>query len=160
MRQEGNVKRIITLAIAGLMLVSGLNGATAGPTIGGLATDNVEFVQFVPFEGGTTTGARVIGKYLYVTSWKSFSIYDISDPMNPQLSSQTPFPSDAAQQGDPFRFENEDVATNGKILIFSEELPRELVYIYDVEDKTNPVLLATAPGGQHTMSCILDCKYL
>jgi hypothetical protein len=142
------------------MLVSGLTGATAGPSVGGNSTDNVEFVQFVPFEGPTTTGARVIGKYLYVTSWKSFSIYDISDPMNPALASQTPFASDAPQQGDPARFENEDVATNGKILIFSEELPRGIVYIYDVEDKTNPVLLATSPGGQHTMSCILDCKYL
>lgn len=145
------LKRIFTLlALAGL-LTAGLPAAKAGPSLGGISSDNVEWVQHIPFEVGTATGARVIGKYLYVTSWKSFSIYDVSDPLAPQLMSFTPFG---------FAFENEDVATNGKILIFSEELPLSRVHVWDVEDKTNPVEIATIDGGEHTMSCILDCKWL
>jgi hypothetical protein len=155
------MKRLIAVLGSVLMLAAvAPASSTAGPSQGGLSSDNVEFLQFVPFEVGTATGARVIGKFLYVTSWKSFSIYDISDPAAPVQLSQKFFPEDASAQGSPFRFENEDVATNGKILIFSEELPTETVYVYDVEDKTNPTLIGKGPGGQHTMSCVFNCKYL
>ncbi len=143
-------KRLFAItALAGLVM-SGIP-ASAGPSAGGNSSDNVEFVQFIPFEVGTATGARVIGDYLYVTSWKSFSIYDVKDPLNPVRLSTTPFG---------FKFENEDVATNGKIMIFSEELPQASVHVWDVEDKANPEEIASIPGGQHTMSCLLDCKWL
>ena len=144
------MKRLLSfLALAGLLL--GGMPASAGPSAGGLSSDNVEFITHVPFEVGTATGARVIGKYLYITSWKTFSIYDVSDPLNPTRVSTTPFG---------FKFENEDVATNGKIMIFSEELPQASIHVWDVEDKANPEEIATVPGGQHTMSCLLDCKWL
>ncbi|MDQ3985707.1 MAG: hypothetical protein M3280_04335 [Actinomycetota bacterium] len=59
------------------------------------------------------------------------------------------------------RFENEDVATNGKILIFSEELPEETIHIWDVTNKRSPEKLSALEGaGQHTMSCVLGCKWL
>jgi hypothetical protein len=96
---------------------------------------------------------------MYVTSWRSFSIYDVSAPENPQLLSTTPYAKDAGNDG--FRFENEDVATNGKILVMSETTPRSFLFIYNVEDKTNPVLLSATEGlGQHTMSCLLNCRWL
>ena len=66
------MRRLLSL-IGAAALVMSLAPASAGPSAGGLASDNVEHVQFVPFEVGTATGARVVGKYLYVTSWKSFS---------------------------------------------------------------------------------------
>ena len=145
------LKKIFTLlALAGL-LTAGLPAAKAAPSAGGVSSDNVEWVQHIPFEVGTATGARVIGKYLYVTSWKSFSIYDVSDPLAPERLVTEPFG---------FAFENEDVATNGRIMIFSEELPIARIHVWDVEDKTNPVEIATIDGGEHTMSCILDCKWL
>jgi hypothetical protein len=84
---------------------------------GGFTSKDVEYLKYVPFEIGTATGARIVGKHLYVTSWRSFSIYDVTDPQNPVLESTTPFG---------FQFENEDVATNGDILLFSEELGRQL----------------------------------
>ena len=148
------MKRFFALvAAAAVMLV--MPGAQAGPSQGGIASDNVEYVNFFPFEVGTATGARVIGKYMYVTSWKSFSIYDVSDPITPVRMSTIPFG---------FRFENEDVATNGKIMIFSQELPESSLHVYDVEDKSNPVALTPPRGltglGGHTQSCILKCKYL
>ncbi len=145
------MRRLLSL-LAAAALATTLAPASAGPSAGGVSSDNVEHVQFVPFEVGTATGARVVGKYLYVTSWKSFSIYDISDPAAPVRLSTTPFG---------FKFENEDVATNGEIMIFSEELPRASVHVWDVEDKSNPTELAVLAGaGQHTMSCLLDCKWL
>ena len=154
------MKRLIALLGLTALIATGVPAA-AGPSAGGLSSDNVEFLQFIPFEAGTATGARVIGKHLYVTTWRSYSIYDISDPANPVQLSQTPFPADASSQGDPARFENEDVATNGKLLIFSETTPRSMLYVYDVEDKTSPALISMSPGmGQHTMSCLLDCKWL
>ena len=155
------MKRLLAAVLTlGLMIGLAPTGH-AGPSAGGLSSDNIEYLSSVPFEQSTTTGARVIGDYLYVTSWKSWSIYDISDPENPVNLSTTPFAVDSASGGDPARFENEDVATNGKILVFSEELPQSMLYVYDTEDKTNPVLLSATEGlGQHTMSCVLDCKWL
>ena len=131
-----------------------------GPT-DGFNSDNVEYVGYVPFEAGTATGAKAIGKYFYVTSWKDFSIYDISDPEAPTLLSKTLFVEDTADQGTGFRFENEDVATNGRILVFSQQLPVAHVFVYDIEDKTNPVLIGhLTEGGAHTSECLLDCKWL
>ena len=125
-------------------------------TPGGFTSKDVEYLKYVPFEIGTATGARIVGKHLYVTSWRSFSIYDISDPENPVLQSTTPFG---------FQFENEDVATNGKILLFSEELgvnsaTSTKLHVYDVRDKTSPKKLAVVPrAGDHTTECLFDCRW-
>lgn len=156
------MKRLLT-ALTVVMLVGSMTptGNAQGPSAGGVSTDNLEYITSIPFEQSTTTGARVVGKYLYVTSWKSWSIYDISDPEVPALVSTTQFAQDSSSGGVAGRFENEDVATNGEILIFSQELPDSQLFVYDIEDKTNPTLLSLTAGlGQHTMSCILDCKWL
>jgi LVIVD repeat len=156
------MKRLAAILAATALVIPGIQSATAGPSAGGISTDNVEYITTVPFENGTATGARVFGngKFLVVTTWKSFSIYDISDPAAPAMLSVTPFAADTANQGTGFRFENEDVATNGKIMLFSESLPQNILWIYDIEDKTNPVLLSTVPGaGNHTTDCILNCKW-
>ena len=142
-------------AVVGLFMAL-LPGAQAGPGPHGNTSDNVEHVAFVPFEVGTATGANFFTKgkddYMIVTSWRSFSIYNINNPEAPELV------------GDPvpfgFKFENEDVATNGSIMLFSESLPGNILHIWDIEDVTNPVEIAQVPGaGDHTTSCILDCKW-
>ena len=157
--------RRLATALLSLLLIAGLTApGNAGPTAGGIASDHIEYVTSIPFEQSTSTGARVVGKYLYTTSWKNMSIYDISDPANPQLVSTTPFAIDAPSGGQPARIENEDVPTNGKILVFSAGFTGagdDDVYIYNVEDKSNPSLISLSHGwSQHTMSCILDCKWL
>ncbi|HWC14699.1 MAG TPA: hypothetical protein VG929_08895 [Actinomycetota bacterium] len=144
-------KKLFALLAACLVAIA-VPSAGAGPSAGGYSSDNVEWVKYVPFDVGTASGAQIIGKHLYVTSWRNFTIYDISDPLNPELLSDTPFG---------FKFENEDVDSNGEILIFSETAPRSALHIWDVEDKTNPVQIAELAGaGQHTMSCLYDCKWL
>lgn len=145
------MRKLLSALVCAAVLASGLSGASAGPTPGGIASDNIEYVTHIPFDAVTATGARLIGKYLYVTSWRNFSIYDVSDPLQPQLLSTRPFG---------FKFENEDVATNGKILLFSESLPLNALHIWDVEDKTNPTPMTSLAGaGDHTTSCILNCRW-
>lgn len=126
---------------------------SAGPGIGSIASDNVEHVAFIPFEVGTATGARVVGKHLFVTSWKNLAIYDVSDPLNPELLSTTPIG---------FQFENEDVpvSPDGNYLLFSESLPRDALHVWDLQSRTQPREVGTLPGaGDHTSSCIRGCRY-
>lgn len=143
--------RAIFLAAAALVAAA-LTPAQAGPTAGGNSSDNVEWLRLVPFDAVTATGAAEIpDHHLIVTSWRNFSIYDLKDPANPQLVTTRPFG---------FAFENEDVSTNGEIMLFSESLPRSILHVWDIEDKSNPVEIATLQGaGDHTASCILDCKF-
>ena len=145
------MKKLFALIAAGLMTLAA-PVAGAGPSAGGISSDNVEWITSVAFDFGTASGAEIIGKYMYVTTWRNFSIYDVSDPLNPALVVTKPFG---------FEFENEDVESNGEILIFSEELPINRLHIWNVEDKSNPVEMAVlADAGQHTMSCLENCKWL
>jgi hypothetical protein len=149
------MKRFIMLLALPALIASLLAPASAGPSAGGYSSDNIEWLTHVPFNGPSATGANFIKEggdhYMVVTSWHNFVIYDISDPTAPQQLSITPFG---------FKFENEDVATNGEIMLFSESLPQSILHVWDIEDKTNPVEIAQVPGaGQHTTSCILDCKW-
>jgi hypothetical protein len=142
------------LILCAVALVAGMWApAGAGPTPGGFTTDNVEYVGFVPFEQATSTGLTIQGKYMYLTSWKNISVYDISDPVSPELL-------DTAPLG--FKFENEDVALSpdGDTLLFSESLPNDALHVWNVEDKSNIQEIATLEGaGDHTTSCILKCKW-
>lgn len=150
------MRKVLGLFAAAGLFMSLLPGAQAGPGPNGITSDNVEYVQFVPFEVGTATGANFFSKgkddYMIITSWRSFSIYNINDPENPTLVGQ-PVPFG-------FKFENEDVATNGNIMLFSESLPQNILHVWDIEDVTNPVEIAQVPGaGDHTTTCLLDCKW-
>ncbi|HYH27649.1 MAG TPA: hypothetical protein VEA19_02600 [Actinomycetota bacterium] len=134
-----------------------------------MTSANVEHVRFVPFEPYSATGARQVGNYLYLTSWKNLSIYDVSTPDNPTLVSITPFVNNAGDDAQPdvHRFENEDVPTNGNILVFSETGATLVggginrLRVYDVSNKAAPVQIANVPSlGEHTMTCIDNCRYL
>jgi hypothetical protein len=147
------VKVRITLLTAFAALAAMVPGAHAGPSESGWSSDTVDHVKFIPFEVGTATGARVVGKYLFVTSWKNFSIYDISDPMNPALLSTTPIG---------FMFENEDVSVSpdARYLLFSESVPGDVLHVWDLQSKTSPREIAQVQGaGDHTTSCLFGCKW-
>lgn len=148
----------LVLAALLVVLLPGIGRAGPDAVAHGVTSANVEHVRFVPFEPYSATGARLVGKYLYLTSWKNLTIYDVSNPEDPQLVSYTPF-------GDHW-FENEDVATNGKILIFSQT-GATLVgggsnhyRVFDVKNPAAPVQIADVGGiAQHTMTCLNDCEY-
>lgn len=96
-------------------------------------------------------GARLVDDYLYVAGLKSFSIYDLSAPLEPELVSITPVG---------FNFVNEDVDTNGKILLTSSDNLRMQLYVWDVEDKAEPKLLSTVSNVRdHNFACVFDCRW-
>ncbi|MCA1708506.1 MAG: hypothetical protein LC808_36595, partial [Actinobacteria bacterium] len=154
------MKRVLAIVPLLGLLALGIPSATGvavgqTPTEGGLASENVEYVGFVPFEQSSSTGISLDlkRKLMYTTSWKDISTYDISDPESPALL-------DKLLVG--FMFENEEVAVDpdGKFLLFSESLPDDALHVYDVEDPTTITEVATVPGaGDHTTSCILSCDY-
>ncbi len=145
---------VMSLLVPLAMVAVGSVPATAqGPSQGGFTSDNVEYVGFVPFDQSTSTGVSIFGQYMYLTSWKNISIYDISDPLNPVQTAVLPVG---------FMFENEDVGVDPKqsFLLFSESLPMDALHVYDIEDKTNIVEIASLAGaGDHTTSCILKCTF-
>lgn len=141
----------VVVLMASAILTPG--AATADVSAGGISSDNLEWVASVPFEHASSSGAAFVGDYMYLTSWKNISIYDISDPLEPQLTAYEPIG---------FAFENEQVSVSpdGELLLFSESAPRNVLHIYDVSDKTHVVKVAEIEGaGDHTASCILECDY-
>jgi hypothetical protein len=147
------VKVRVSILSALAAVVAMIPVAHAGPSESGWSSDTVDHVKFVPFEVGSATGARVVGKYLFVTSWKNFSIYDIKDPMNPALLSTTPIG---------FMFENEDVSVSPdtRYLLFSESLPGNALHVWDLQSKTSPREISTLQNaGDHTTSCLFSCQY-
>ena len=137
-----------------------------------VASDNVEYLGRLPITGDGT-GARIIGKYMYVTSSKSLDIYDIqTDPAHPAL---------VGRETQNVQFENEEVPTNGRLLGISSDLVQSrpecvaanatappsthsagnCLSLYDVRDPANvKELPAVAGAGDHTSACVLDCQYL
>ena len=124
-------------------------GTDAGPTPGGVASDVVEYVGHVPLNNDSA-GARLLGDYLYLTTSTALHIYDVSAPESPARVGIHPLP----QQ--PY-FAEEDVDTNGKILLISS---LGSLFVFDVEDKSNPQIMSTLDGtDEHTFSCVLGCTY-
>ena len=146
---------LTTCLVASLSLAAwpGSLSSAQTPTPGGITLGPVEYVSFVPFDGSTSTGVTIHGDYMYLTSWKAISIYDISDPENPTQTDSLPVG---------FMFENEDVeiTPDANYLFFSQELPVEDFHVYDIEDKSNIQLVTTlVGGGDHTFTCLLKCKW-
>lgn len=136
-------------AALALCLVALALPAPTGAT--GFASDNVTHIATVPFDAGMPTGARLVGERFYVAGARALSIYDVSDPTSPELLSTTPIG---------FQFANEDVDTNGEILLMSDDSGRKALHVWDVSDPRAPVEIATLPGMlDHTFSCVLDCRW-
>jgi hypothetical protein len=150
------MKRTAIFLVACLLTTIALAAAPISaqtPTAGGLVVGPVEYVTYIPFDNSTSTGVTIQGKYMYLTSWKEISIYDISDPEAPTRTATLPVG---------FMFENEDVeiTPDANYLFFSESLPGDALHVYDIEDKTNIQEVTSLEGaGDHTFSCILKCTW-
>ena len=150
------MRRALALLATALSCV-GLPVAKAGPVNPGFATANVEWLTNVPLHADAA-GARIVGHYLYASDSRQITIYDISNPELPVPVSETPLPEV------PY-FAQEDLETNGKILVIGQGRdttnPTDLLWVYDVTNKALPKLLTTFKGASsHTISCVLDCTYL
>src|SRR5687768_5263652 len=138
-----------------VVLLAGATAATA-PTSPAqsqvpahFSTDNIEYIK-TAVEQTDTAGGVFHGKYVYITTARALSIYDISDPLNPALTGILPLPQQP-------QFSEEDPDTNGKILLIGT---LGILFVIDVEDKANPTIVGTLDGAdEHTISCVLDCKW-
>ena len=79
------MKKIIVAALTALTLAAApvaqaLDVDGVGP--GYFASDNIEYVGFVPLENDAA-GARIVGKHMYITTSRGLTIYDLSDPEAP-----------------------------------------------------------------------------
>lgn len=166
--------RMRTFGLALVVAATGISAAPAGEewtaTPGGWVSGSVEYVETIAEEAGGAVDAVLHENLLYVTSWRSFSIYDVSDPSAPDHLHTEPLVASLY---------NEQPQTNGEILLISRDfqwlfLPTEhargggVLDIWDVSDPEDPVLLSTyesrltAPfrtERDHLWTCILDCSY-
>lgn len=141
-------------AVLALIAVAAVVAPVAPAPGNGIASDNVRWLDTIPVDVGSVTGARRVGDHLYVGGAKGFSIYDVSKPKKPSLVSTT-------LTG--FQFPTEDVDTNGKILLLANDQPHTMLVglqVWDVEDKTSPRRIGAIEGVRdHTFSCVFDCKW-
>lgn len=104
------------------------------------------------FAGGVPiTGAVRHGGYLYVTTTFQLSIFDIRVPLEPRLVSSAISPNP---------IHGELLPTNGSILLLNDGLGRRTLNVWDVEDKSNPVLVGEIRylGDEH-FSCVKSCAW-
>src|SRR3954451_7963067 len=126
-------------------------------------SDNVEYLGSIKQDTGLTTGAKVLGNKLYVTSGKNISIYDITNPAKPQ---------GLGLLHTNIAWENEEVPTNGKVLavasdFYSVGVPECVAAMavdgcgqfFDVRDPANIKQVGTIPIANHTAECALDFQY-
>ena len=134
-----------------LALAAAPPGNADGPSAGGLSTDNVEFVRNIPLSTNGV-GGRLIDGWFYTNDQNKIMIFDVETPEDPQLTGVLPMPQE-------WLLSREDLDGNGEILVVPNTVSGVL-YIVDVEDKSNPTIIAELSGGQsHTTSCILQCKW-
>lgn len=148
------MKKLLAVVLGSslLALASPAFGSIAVQPPDGFGSDNVEYVKFVSDEQLHGIGGRLVGHYLYVTSVKTITIYDVAKPEDPVLVSRTSLG---------VTWENEDVATNGKVLIVAATRPTVQLRVFNVEDKSNPTEIATVDNAaSHTMECLFNCKWL
>jgi hypothetical protein len=101
--------------------------------------------------GGSITGAAQDGDYLYIATHWSLSIWDTSNPALPTLLAAKPSPHVVY---------GELISTDGEILLLNDGLGSGTLDIWNVEDKTNPVLYASVGGvrDEH-VSCLITCTW-
>jgi hypothetical protein len=153
----------LALAVLALLALAAPAAAHLKPTplpvLGGppfftppITASNVEHVGVLPLSTDSP-GARLLGKHFYITTERDLTIYDVSNPTAPVELSRTLL-TDAPGQ---YYFPEEDVDTNGSVLLTSEA---GAVEVYDVSDKKDVKLVSMLEGdAQHTISCVLDCTW-
>src|SRR3954468_4354822 len=139
------------------------------------SSDNVTLTDRIKTVGDGV-GAKVVGPYMYVTTTKSLTIFDIkTDPAHPKQ---------VGQELLNVEFENEEVPTNGKILGISGQIgcpdptssnltntsgegtgagsssATGCLTLYDVSNpEAIKQLKVVAGAGQHTSACIFECTW-
>jgi len=127
---------------------------------GGIVAESKDFrlIESVTI-GGVAVAGQVVGDTYFISSWQTglFS-YDVSNPKQPVELDHMSADEIQIQSN-----ENEDLATNGEILLLSQfnrtDATNRLL-IVDVRDPAEMNVISTLPGaGGHTLDCLYDCKW-
>ncbi|HEV2754974.1 MAG TPA: hypothetical protein VG318_04275 [Actinomycetota bacterium] len=101
--------------------------------------------------GGVIRGAALENGYLYVATTNSLSVYDASNPSEPELLATRPTPR---------IIHGELISTGGELLLLNGGLVGGGLDVWNVEDKSNPVLAGSLEGiGDEHFSCLLECRW-
>ncbi len=155
-----SLRALLSACIAALAFAAPASAVTLQDAV---MSKNVEYLGSIQQDVGLTTGAKVVGDRLFVTSGKNISIYDISDPT-------TPKPLGGMKVN--VAWENEEVPTNGSVLAVASDFysvgvpecvaamaPDGCVQFFDVRDPANIKQVGTIPIANHTAECALNCQY-
>src|SRR5690242_13305562 len=154
-----SLRALLPACIAALAFAAPASAVTVQDAV---MSKNVEYLGSIQQDVGLTTGAKVVGDRLFVTSGKNISIYDISDPA-------TPKPLGGMKLN--VAWENEEVPTNGKVLAVASDFysatPSCLsqlaadgcIQLFDVRDPSNIREVGAIPVANHTAECVLDCQW-
>lgn len=159
--------RMFGAVLAGVLAFSALpasaGGSTWTATPGGWVSGSLEHVKTVADTAAGASDAVLHEGYLYVSTWRSFTIYDVRNPLDPQPV--------ATEHLGPSLY-NEQPQTNGEILLLSRDMqyaPRvpgappagAVMEIFDVRDKANPRRITTYESVRrdHLWTCVRDCAY-
>lgn len=145
------------LALLGTLTLLATAGSTAGaadetwtrqPT--GWSNGPIEHRLTIPLEG-SGVGGTIHEGFLYVSTFRSFSIYDVSNPALPVLRSHVPLGVQVI---------NEGPTTNGEILLLNDD-PTRTLHVWDVTNKSLPLKLAqiAVPTPSHIWTCVADCAF-
>lgn len=141
------------LLLTVLVVLSSVVPARGIPPLaaGALASDNVDYLARIP--DVPAIAARFIGDTMYVSTYQGVRIYDVAGDV-PLLLGAFELP----------HIENEDVDTNGEILLLGVDhfvSVANTLYVIDVSNPRVPLLLSVfrSPYRAHTASCINDCSY-
>ena len=147
-------------ATVGLILALGVASSSFRAAHGDVIAQSKNF-ELIHSEiiGGVAVSGQVVGDTYFVSSWHTgLYSYDVSDPKAPEQLDHMGADEIQIQSN-----ENEDMATNGEILLLSQfnrtdALNRLLVI--DVKNPKDMNVIATLPGaGGHTLECLYDCKW-
>jgi hypothetical protein len=157
------MRTVLATIVAALACLSTASLAAANQTgPDWVSSDNVEYLGSIKQDVGLTTGAKVVGDRLFVTSGKNITAYDISKPESPVTLGTMHFN---------IAWENEEVPTNGKVLAvasdFYSAMPECMaalavdgcIQFFDVRDPANIKLVGSVPVANHTAECVLDCQW-
>jgi hypothetical protein len=155
------IQRGLIAAAAAVALA--MPSAAAAQDLGGFRSDNVTWLSHDEATLGTAEGGRLVGKTFFMTNnQQGLFSFDVSDPEHPKQLGTLLLPHGA---------ENEDVATNGRILLLSQlgdvyhladgqVAQGHWLNVIDVRDPSNMKVIAKVDGaGDHTWDCVLDCTW-
>ena len=150
------IRRTSVVLALGALALGPVTGAAHGDVVA--ESKNFRLIDSVTL-GGVAVSAQVVGDTYFVSSWQTgLYSYDVSDPERPELLDH--------MGGDEIQIqsnENEDLATNGEILLLSQFNRQDALnrlLVIDVRDPSDMSVIATLPGaGGHTLECLYDCKW-